>query len=40
MLFVFGFQRKVDHHNRILFHDPDEQDHADQCNQAEFITGQ
>ena len=29
-------QREVDHHDRVLLHDADEQDHADQRDQAKF----
>ena len=31
-----GRQREVDHHDRVLLHDPDEQDDADERDDAEI----
>ncbi len=36
LLMVFRLQREVDHHDGVLFHDADQQDHPNQRNQAEF----
>ena len=34
--FALGFEREVDHHDRVLLHDADEQDDADQRDDAEI----
>src|SRR5271156_3154653 len=33
---AFRFQREIDHHNAVLFHDPNEQDNSYQRNDAQF----
>ena len=39
-LLTLGFQGKVDHHDRVLLHNTDQQDDADQRDDAEVCTGQ
>ena len=38
--FPFGHQREIDHHDRVLFHDADQQQHTDQGNDGKFASGQ
>ncbi len=33
---AFGFERKIDHHDRVLFHDADEEDDADERDQRKI----
>ena len=33
---AFGFERKIDHHDRVLFHDADEEDDADKRDQRKI----
>ncbi len=36
----FGLQRKVDHHDRVLFYDSDQQDHSDERDDIEILSEQ
>ena len=38
--FAFGFEREVDHHDRVLLHDADEQHETDERDDAEVGAGQ
>ena len=38
-LLALGLEREVDHHDRVLLHDADEQDDADQRDDAELGAG-
>ena len=35
----FRLQRKIDHHDRVLFYDTDQQDDPDDGNDGKLITG-
>jgi hypothetical protein len=37
---ALGLERKIDHHDGVLLHDADQQDHADQCHDAEISVEQ
>ena len=39
-LVAFGFERKIDHHDRVLLHDTDQQDDADQRDDAQIVPEQ
>ena len=39
-LVAFHFERDVDHHNRVLLHQPDQQDDADHPDHIELVVGQ
>ena len=39
VLDTFGLEREVDHHNRVLLHDSDQKNDADQRHHAKIIAG-
>ena len=38
MFFAFRFESEIDHHNRVLFYDADQEDDADQRNHRQIVA--